>query len=49
MKNTSPNKSGNPESLKNNRKSLKVPLVGQELLRVFYRLCYLQSCDSSDQ
>ena len=36
---------------KNNRNSSKalVPIVGEDLLRAFYRLFYLQFCDSSDQ
>ena len=54
IKNTSPDKSGNPESLKKcvqqfKRFSTNVLIVCDDLLRVFYRLFYPQFCDSSDQ
>ena len=54
IKKNLPDKSGNPESLKNNSNILKafqlnLPIVGEDLLRVFYRLFYLQFCDLSDQ
>ena len=53
IKNSSPDKSGNPESLNKllqqfERFSNNVPIVGKNLLRVLYRLFYLQFCDSSD-
>ena len=36
---------------KNNRNISKafVPIVGEDLLRAFYRLFYLQFCDSNNQ
>ena len=54
IKNTSPDKSGNPKSLKKclqqfKRFSTNVLIVCDDLLRVFYRLFYPQFCDSSDQ
>ena len=54
IKITLPDKSGNPESLKNYLQQFKsfstnVPIVGEDLLRAFYRLFYLQFCDSIDQ
>ena len=54
IKNTLPDKSGNPESLKIQPQQLEifstnVLIVGEDLLRAFYRLFYLQFCDSSDQ
>ena len=53
-KNTSPDKSENPKSLKKQPQQFKsfstnVPIVGEDLLRTFYTLFYLQVCDSSDQ
>ena len=54
IKNTSPDKSGNPKSLKKQSQqfvifSTNVPIVGKDLLRAFFRLFYLQFCDSSKQ
>ena len=55
IKNTLPDKSGNPESLKIYLQqfesfSTNVPIVAEDLLRAFYRLfLYLQFCDSSDR
>ena len=54
IKNTSPDKSGNVESLKKESQQFQsfetnVPMVGKDLLRAFYRLFCLQFCDSSDQ
>ena len=53
IKYASPNKLGNSESLKNNHNlkisSSNVNIVGGDLLRVFYKLIYLQFCVSSDQ
>ena len=54
IKNTLPDKSGNPERLKKISQQFKsisnnVPIVGEDLLRVFYRLFYLQFCDSSEK
>ena len=55
IRNTLPDKSGNPESLENNHNSSKafqlmcLPIVGEDLLRVFYRLFYLEFSDSNDQ
>ena len=54
IKNTLPDKSGNPETLEKESQqfesfSTNVPIVGEDLLRAFYRLFYLQFCDSSDQ
>ena len=53
IKNTLSDKSGNPESLNKSSQqfesfSTNVPVVGEELLRPFYRLSYLQFYDSSD-
>ena len=53
-KNTLPDKSGYPKSLKKCLQQFKsflsnVPIVCNDLFRVFYRLFYLQFCDSSDQ
>ena len=47
IKNTLPDKSGNPESLEKESQQFEsfsnnVSIVGEDLLRVFYRLCYLQ-------
>ena len=49
-----PGQLGNPESLKKLLKqfesfSTNVPIAGEDLLRRFYRLFYLQFCDSTDQ
>ena len=55
IKNTLPDKSGNPESLKKQSQQFKtfstnnVPIVGQYLLKAFYKLFYLRFCDLSDQ
>ena len=54
IKNTSPDKSGNPETLKRQSQqfessSTNVSIVTEDLLRAFNRLFYLQFCDSSDQ
>ena len=54
IKNTLPEKSGNPESLEKYSQqfesfSTNVSAVGEDLLRTFFRLFYLQFCDSSDQ
>ena len=54
IKNTLPNKSRNPESLKKQlwqleSSSTNVHIVCEDLLRVFYKLFCLRSCDSSDQ
>ena len=54
IKNTLPDKSVNPESLKINRNSSRTlqpicPLVDKDLLKAFYRLFYLQFCEISDQ
>ena len=54
IKNTLPDKSGNSESLKKWSQqfesfSTNVPIVGKDFLRAFYRLFYLQFCDSNDQ
>ena len=56
-KNTLPDKSENPESLKIFQKpsqhfksfSTNVSVVGEDLLRAFYRLFCLQFFDTSDQ
>ena len=53
IKNTLSDKSGNPETLEKESQqfesfSTNVPIVGEDLLRAFYRLFYLQFCDSSD-
>ena len=54
IKNTLPNKSGSPESLEKQPQQLESSLthvyaVGEDLLRVFYKLFYLRFCISSDQ
>ena len=56
IKNTLPDKSGNSESLEKQSQSQQfesfstnVSMVGEDLLRSFYRWFYLQFCDSSDQ
>ena len=54
IKNTLPDKSGNPESLKKQLQqfesfSANLPKVGEDLLRAFYRLFYLRFCDSRNQ
>ena len=54
IKNTLPDKLGNPESLEKELQqfesfSTNVSMVGEDLLRAFYRLFYLQFCDLSDQ
>ena len=54
IKNTLPDKSGNPESLEKESQqfesfSTNVFIVNENLLRVFYSLFYLQFCDSGDQ
>ena len=53
IKNTLPNKPGNPESLKKysfqvENSSTKVSIVDEGLLRAFYKLFYLWFCVSSD-
>ena len=35
--------------LTNYGSSTNAPIVGKDLLRVFYKLFYLQCCDSSDK
>ena len=54
IKNTSPDKSWRPESLKKQLQqfenfSTDLAIVGKDLLRAFYGLFYWQFCDSSDQ
>ena len=54
IKNTSWDKSGNPESLEKESQQFEsfltnVSIVGDDLVRAFYRLFYLQFCDSGDQ
>ena len=54
IKNTLPEKSGNPESHKKKSRQFEssltnMPMVGKDLLRAFYRLYYLQFSDSNDQ
>ena len=54
IKNTLPDKSRNPESLKKfsqqfENSSTNVQIVGENLLRAFYKLFYLRFCVSSDQ
>ena len=54
IKNTLPDKLGNPESLKKELQQFEsfltnVHIVGEDLLRAFYRLFYLHFCDSSDK
>ena len=53
IKNILPKKSGNPESLKIiikvGKLSANVHIVGEDLLRAFYKLFYLHFYDSSDQ
>ena len=51
---TLPYKSGNPKSLEKESQnfesfSTNVSIVGEDLLRAFYRLLYLQFCNSGDQ
>ena len=53
-KNTLPDRAGKPESFKKYPQhfesfSTNVYIVDEDLLRTFYRLFYLQFCDSSDQ
>ena len=53
IKNTLPDKLGNPESLKKwshqfKSSSTNVLIVSKDLLKAFYKLFYLQFCDSSD-
>ena len=49
IKNTMPNKSGNPERLKTvESSSTNMHIVGEDLLRAFYKLFCLQFCVSSD-
>ena len=47
IKNTLPDKSWNPEILENFL--INVSIVSKNLLRAFYRLFYLQFCDSSNR
>ena len=54
IKNSLPDKSGNSESIRKKSQqfesfSTNVSIVGEDLLRAFYKLFYLQFCDSSDQ
>ena len=54
IKNTLPDKSGNPESLEKELQqfesfSTNVSIVGEDLLGTFYRLFYFQFCVSGDQ
>ena len=52
IKNTFPNKSANPESLKKNHSSweaLQLMCTYDELLRAFYELFCLRFCISNDQ
>ena len=54
IKNTLPNKSENPRKPRKiiigvGRSSTNVHIVGEDLLRVFCKLLYLQFCVSSDQ
>ena len=54
IKNTLSDKSGNPESLEKESQqfesfSTNVFIVHENLLKVFYRLFYLQFCDLGDQ
>ena len=54
IKYTLPDKSGNHESLEKESKqfesfSTNVSIIGEDLLRAFYRLVSLQFCDSGDQ
>ena len=54
IKNTLPGKSGNPKSLKKQSQqfdsfSTNGSIIGEDLLRAFYRLFNLQFCHSSDQ
>ena len=51
---TLPDKSGNPKNLEKESQnfesfSTNVSIVGEDLLRAFYRLFYLQFCNSGDQ
>ena len=53
IKNNLPDKSGNPGNLEKFQQfksfSANVSIVCEDLLREFYRLFYLQFCDSSVQ
>ena len=54
IKNNLPDKSGNPESLKKQSKqfesfSINVSMADEDILWTFYRLFYLQFCNSSDK
>ena len=54
IKNTFPDKLGNREGFKKYPQqfgsfSTDVPVVGEGLLRAFWRFIYLQFCDSSNQ
>ena len=54
IRNTLPNKSGNPESLEKFSQQLEssstnVHTVGDDMPMVFYKLFYLRFCVSSDQ
>ena len=54
IKNTLPDKSGNPERFKQYSQQLEsfstnVPIMGEDLLRAFCRFFYLRFCDSKDQ
>ena len=54
IKNILPDETGNPESLEKESQqfesfSTNVPIIGEDLLRTFHRLFYLQFCDSGDQ
>ena len=53
IKNALPDKLGSPESLQKSQQfesfSTNVAIIGNDLLKVFYRLFYLRFCDSNDQ
>ena len=54
IKNTFPDKSVNPESLKKQLQqfdsfSINVTIVRKDLMKAFYRLFYLKFCDSRDE
>ena len=54
IKNTWPDKSGNPESIKKLLQQFKsflttIVIVSADFLRAFYRFFCFQFCDSSDQ
>ena len=54
IKTNLPDKSGNLNNFKKQSQQFEsfltnVPTVGEDLLRAFYELFYLQFCDSSDQ